>query len=80
MIILLKQVELKLKMAMWNLPNFCYLGAFMSFNLKDDYVISESINKAIQSMGANKHLCNFPHTDMFSNCQFFLALVVNKLL
>ena len=60
--------------------HFCYLGTYVSYNLKDDYDINERIKQASISMSINTTLWKCPNTDMFSKYQLFLALVVTHLL
>jgi hypothetical protein len=60
--------------------HFCYLGSFVSYNLKDDFDISTRIKKANQNMGMLSNIWNSPHIDMHSKYLYFLAIIINQLL
>ena len=60
--------------------HFKYLGSNVSYNLKDDYDISERITKAFQNMGALKNIWDDPHVDLYSKYLLFLAVPINQLL
>jgi len=62
--------------------HFMYLGSYVSYNLKDDYDISQRITKAFQNMGALKNIRDDPHVYLYlySKYLLFLAIPVNQLL
>ena len=60
--------------------HFTYLGTNVSYNLKDDYDISQRITKAFQSMGALKNVWDDPHIDLYSKYLLFMAIPINQLL
>ena len=57
-----------------------YLGSYVSYNLKDDYDISQRITKAFQNMGAMKNIWDDQHVDLYSKYLLFLAIPINQLL
>ena len=60
--------------------HFMYLGSYVSYNLKDDYDISQRITKAFQNMGAMKNIWDDQHVDLYSKYLLFLAIPINQLL
>ena len=57
-----------------------YLGSFVSYNLSDDYDISQRITKAYQMMGMLNNLWRNDHVDLYSKYLFFLAMPISQLL
>jgi len=60
--------------------HFVYLGSNVSYNLKDDFDISQRLTKAFQSMGAMKNIWDNQHIDLYSKYLLFLAIPINQLL
>ena len=60
--------------------HFKYLGSFVSYNLSDDYDISQRITKAYQMMGMLNNLWRNDHVDLYSKYLFFLAMPISQLL
>ena len=57
-----------------------YLGSYVSYNLKDDYDISQRITKTFQNMGALKNIWDDSHVGLYSKCLLLVAIPINQLL
>ena len=60
--------------------HFKYLGSFLSYNLRDDYDISNRILQANKSFGAMKEFYGRPEVTLRSKKLFFRAVQINLLL
>ena len=60
--------------------HFKYLGSFLSYNLRDDYDISNRILQANKSFGAMKECYNRPEVTLRSKKLFLRAVQTNLLL
>ena len=60
--------------------HFKYLGACISYNLRDDHEIERRLAAASSSMGALRNFWRDDHVDNFNKQQIFIAIPINILL